>query len=522
MIVGMGFEVLLLNNLLILLNYLTQTDTAIPQIVSYFVEIFNFNQISLAVLILFILTFLFKTISTIIVRWKESKFVFFLKAKISEKLYYGYLGLPLIFHQRTNTAKTLKNITFEVDQLSYLINALSTLSLELLVLVGISSYLIAIDPITSSICIFAFLLFGYFFNLFNKSKIKTMSHERLIHQDGKVKSIMEGLIGMRELKLWSKKKSFLETFNFHNNKIANISVSTQLRNTLAKPSFEIFMLIILSVFLIFLILNNLLNASAIPLFGIYLAAAYRLVPSIARIVQSIQTMQFNIRCAENLSEEIQKFDEEKKENKNSKRSSINFNKEIELKNLNFSYDLKNSKKIKFIFENLNLIIKKGDCVGIQGESGSGKSTLIDLIIGLQKPSAGKILIDGSDMDGSVESWQEIIGCVPQEVFILDDSLKKNIAFGLNNQEISDEKIKKSLEFSNLNNFLSGLENHLETIIGERGARLSGGQKQRIGIARAIYNNPDILIFDESTSSLDVETEEKIVSEIYRFKGKKLF
>ena len=198
----------------------------------------------------------------------------------------------------------------------------------------------------------------------------------------------------------------------------------------------------------------------------------------------------------------------KKKNKNSKRSSINFNKEIELKNLNFSYDLKNSKKIKFIFENLNLIIKKGDCVGIQGESGSGKSTLIDLIIGLQKPSAGKILIDGSDMDGSVESWQEIIGCVPQEVFILDDSLKKNIAFGLNNQEISDEKIKKSLEFSNLNNFLSGLENHLETIIGENGLRLSGGQKQRIGIARAIYNNPDILIFDESTSSLDVETEEK--------------
>ena len=156
------------------------------------------------------------------------------------------------------------------------------------------------------------------------------------------------------------KKVFLETFNFHNNKIANISVSTQLRNTLAKPSFEIFMLIILSVFLIFLILNNLLNASAIPLFGIYLAAAYRLVPSIARIVQSIQTMQFNIRCAENLSEEIKKFEEEKKENKNSKRSSINFNKEIELKNLKFFYDLKNSKKINFIFKKLNLIIKKGD------------------------------------------------------------------------------------------------------------------------------------------------------------------
>jgi len=520
MIVGMIFEVLLLNNLLILLNYLTQSETKTPEIVNYFANFFDIKQISILVLLLFISTFFIKTLATILVSWKESTFIFSLKAKISERLFLGYLNLPLIFHQRTNTAKILKNITFEVDQLSYLMKAISTLMLELLVLIGISSYLIAIDPLISSICIIAFLLFGYFFNLFNKGKIKSMSQKRLIHQDERVKSIMEGLTGMRELKLWSKENSFLKTFSFHNDEISHISTSTTLRNTLTKPSFEIFMLIILSVFLMYFISNNLLRASVIPLFGTYLAAAYRLVPSIARIVQAVQTMQFNVKCAKNLNDEIEKFNEARILKKN-KTKKISFNKEIKIKNLTFSYELEksNGKKTN-VLENINFVINKGECIGIQGESGSGKSTLIDLLIGLQAPTKGEVLIDGENIIDSPEDWQKIIGCVPQEVFILDDTLRKNIAFGIPEKEISNDQINKCLEFSNLKNFLSTLEDQLDTIIGERGARISGGQRQRIGIARAMYNNPEVLIFDESTSSLDVETEEKIISEIYKFKRKK--
>ena len=143
-----------------------------------------------------------------------------------------------------------------------------------------------------------------------------------------------------------------------------------------------------------------------------------------------------------------------------------------------------------------------------------------MLIGLQAPTKGEVLIDGENIIDSPEDWQKIIGCVPQEVFILDDTLRKNIAFGIPEKEISNDQINKCLEFSNLKNFLSTLEDQLDTIIGERGARISGGQRQRIGIARAMYNNPEVLIFDESTSSLDVETEEKIISEIYKFKRKK--
>jgi len=229
-------------------------------------------------------------------------------------------------------------------------------------------------------------------------------------------------------------------------------------------------------------------------------------------------MQFNLKCAKNLKDEIEKFVELEKIGNNDK--EVRFHNKIQVKNLTFNYNLENDKKNLNILEDINFEVKKGDCVGIQGESGSGKSTLIDLLIGLQLPSKGEILVDGMNINQSTKNWQRLVGCVPQDVFIIDDTLKKNIAFGISEKNISEDQINKCLEFSNLKDFVLSLENNLDTVIGERGARLSGGQKQRIGIARSIYHNPDILIFDESTNSLDVETEKKILSEIYSFKKQK--
>jgi ATP-binding cassette, subfamily B, bacterial PglK len=519
MVVGMILEIFLLKNLLILLNFLTNPNTEIPEIILKIGEIFSTNKNTILVLLLFIATFLTKTLISILVRWKESKFIFSLKAQISEKLFFGYIKLPFIFHQRTNTAKILKNIIFEVDQFSVLIFATSTFLLELMVLMGISFYLFSFDFNISFFCILAFIIFGYFFNLFNKKKLKTMSIERLKHQDGRIKSIMEGLAGMREIKLWAKENDIIKNFSLHNDSIARISTSTTLRNALSKPSFEIFMLFFLSIFLLYFISNNLLTASVIPIFGIYLAAAYRLVPSISQIVQSIQTIQFTLKCAKNLSDDIEQFNKNEKD-RNKSNKPISFQKILEIENLNFAYKSDDHSTDNHVLKNVNLKIKKGDLVGIQGESGSGKSTFIDLFIGLHELHSGQILIDGKNIKENLKKWQSLIGCVPQEVFILDDTLKKNIAFGIPEHEISDEKIEKCIEFSNLKNFLLSLDKKTNTIIGEKGSRLSGGQKQRIGIARAMYNNPEILIFDEATSSLDVETESKIISEINSFKRKK--
>ena len=520
MIFGMTFEILLLKNLMLLLNYLTNSNIETPELVVFLTNHYNFENPTILVLLIFVITFLFKSITNIIVRWKESKFIFSIKAQISELLFTGYLKLPLIYHQRTNSAKILKNITLEIEQFSLFIFASSKLVLELLVMLGISIYILMyVNFYVSLSCLLAFITFGYLFNFFNRSKIKSMGVNRLIHQDERVKSIIEGLAGMREIKLSSQEEDKIKNFIFHNNSMAQISISMNLRNAFTKPSFEVFMLIMLSASMFYFISKGPLNASLIPIIGIYLAAAYRLIPSISTIVQAIQEIQFNLRSVQNLYQDIKKFKYNEINNKDNKKT-INFKNKIEIKELSFTYNNDEDEKVNNVLDNVNLTIKKGDFVGIQGESGSGKSTFIDILIGLHSVKSGKILVDGLSAHENLKSWQQLIGCVPQEVFIMDDTLKKNIAFGLSEENISEKNIERSLKFSNLKNFSLTLEKGINTIIGEKGSRLSGGQKQRIGIARAIYNNPDILIFDESTNSLDLETERQIIDEINLLKKKK--
>ena len=173
-----------------------------------------------------------------------------------------------------------------------------------------------------------------------------------------------------------------------------------------------------------------------------------------------------------------------------------------------------------MFSNLNLEIKIGDTIGIFGDSGSGKSSFINLLIGLLKPKSGQILINGIDINSNINAWRESIGYVPQNIFLIDDTLKRNISFDLEIDTGDVKKINECLKQSELINFVNNLQNGLDTIVGERGSRISGGQLQRVGIARALYNDPKILIFDESTSALDKETELEIIKNIYKFKSKK--
>ena len=478
MFIGMTAEILLLNNLMILLNYLTNTSLDTPKIVEYFSQFFKETKTIILVLLLFIITFLIKTNMNILVKWKESKFLYSLKAEVSEHLFIGYLKLPFIFHQRTNSAKILKNITLEIEQFAIFVYSISKLLLEFIVLTGISLYLMYINFFISLTCILSFILFGYLFNYFNKGKIKEMGTNRLIHQDKRMQSLTEGIGSIRETILSSKNENIVNSFILHNNSISKISISMSLRNAFSKPAFEIFMLILLSLFIFYFISINALQASLIPIIGIYLAAAYRLVPSIAIIVQSIQEIQFNIKSVKNLHNDVSKFDKnlDLKENPNLK---ISFDKNIKIDNLSFAYDIPEQNRKNIIFDKINLEIKKGDFVGITGESGCGKSTLIDLLVGLHTSNKGSILVDGVSINENIKSWQKLIGCVPQEVFISDSSLKKNIAFGEINEKISKVKVERALKFSNLYLLSNSLENGVDTIIGEKGSRLSGGQNKEL-------------------------------------------
>ena len=193
---------------------------------------------------------------------------------------------------------------------------------------------------------------------------------------------------------------------------------------------------------------------------------------------------------------------------------FNFKNIISFDNVSFRYSSVQENTIN----DISFKIKKGQSIGITGESGSGKTTIIDLLLGLIEPSSGKVIIDGTNLNSIKNEWKSVIGYVQQDIYLTDDTLKKNIAFGVEESDISDEKVLKSMEAASLSSFLSSLPDGIDTPMGERGVRLSGGQKQRIGIARALYSNPSIIVFDEATSALDYSTENKIMNVLHELKS----
>tara|TARA_Y100000031_G_scaffold146112_1_gene179548 strand:- start:1362 stop:2327 length:966 start_codon:yes stop_codon:yes gene_type:complete len=269
------------------------------------------------------------------------------------------------------------------------------------------------------------------------------------------------------------------------------------------------------VFFLFIFLNKPV-ASFIPTIGLFAAVAIRLVPSIIRISNSVQAMIFTAPVINNLLEIIEEGKKDTKIENLSNEINIEFKNLIEIKNLTYSYPSSKSS----VLSNLNLNIKFGDTIGIVGVTGVGKSTLINLILGLLKPSSGTILVDNKKIYNGIKSWQRQIGYVPQSVYLLDDTIKSNIAFGVPDEKIDDKKIFDAVRKARLSSFFENVNLRINNKIGEFGEKVSGGQKQRIGIARAFYNDPKIIILDESTSSLDLETEKQIINEISLLKGKK--
>jgi ATP-binding cassette subfamily C protein len=257
------------------------------------------------------------------------------------------------------------------------------------------------------------------------------------------------------------------------------------------------------------------NEQILPIISLLAVCAIRLIPAFNLIISSLSSRRFSMALFKLVSREmINVPTEDKFRNKNSigekSYKKFFFKNQIKFENVFFLHENSNAK----ILQNIFLEIRQGQKIGIIGKSGAGKSTLIDIILGLIKPTKGKILIDNSNLDCNLKDWQKQIGYVPQDIYLLDDTIKNNIAFGLNANDINQEAILKSIELSRLKDYVSSLEKKENTVVGNRGIKVSGGQKQRIGIARALYNNPKILILDEATSSLDTINEKKIMEEIY--------
>ena len=295
----------------------------------------------------------------------------------------------------------------------------------------------------------------------------------------------------------------LKVFTENNTKLNSFEVKQNFTDSLPRLWLEWLVILGFILLIIIMLFLNKEFAYIVSILGLFAAAAFRLMPSLTRIMNSIQKIIYNRPAIDVIYKEFQDFDGNLSV-KNNDKSKIQFSEKIDFNNVSFKYSGSN----KLILDNIKFSIDAGSIIGIIGESGSGKTTLINLLLGLLKPTDGSIKIDNLNMLQNLSAWQNHIGYVPQDVYLIDDTIRKNIAFALPESRINNAALELAIKKSKLDKLINNLEKGYNTQIGEFGDRLSGGQKQRISIARALYSNPKVLIFDEFTNSLDNETEKK--------------
>jgi ABC-type multidrug transport system fused ATPase/permease subunit len=519
LIIGMILEMLGLGILIPAIGFMSDNEigTKYPKLLSILQELGLTSKIRLVVggMLILIFFFIFKAFFLIYLSWRQSKFSATLSAYLSEKLFLGYLQKPYTFHLQNNSSTLIRNIQSEVSFFSSITQSAIGLTTEISIIISISFVLFYVTPLGATVVTLFFAVSAYLFQLLTKKKLLFWGEQRQLHE-GKINlHLLQGLGGVKDVKLFGRENYFLNKFNDSNFYKANISTKQFTLQQIPRLYLELLAVVGLLGLVIIMTLENASIQHLISTLGIFVVAAFRMIPSINRIMVSLQSIRFAEPVVDNLYIEFKKIQNDDLI-KTSKSQPVKFNSEIFIENLIYEYPDSNSTVLKSI----SLKIKFGEAVGFVGSSGSGKSTMVDLILGLLIPKSGRILVDGINIHNNIKSWQKIIGYVPQSIYLTDDSLRRNIAFGIPDNEIDNYLISSAIKYAQIESFINNLPEGLDTVVGERGVRLSGGQRQRIGIARALYNNPEVLILDEATSSLDNETEKRIMDAVNLLKGKK--
>tara|TARA_B100000686_G_scaffold153404_1_gene160776 strand:+ start:2849 stop:4582 length:1734 start_codon:yes stop_codon:yes gene_type:complete len=483
-----------------------------------FYNIFNIEDIdaSLAfekVLIIFVIIYSTKFIFLIFCNWHNKTFEMEVAKILTKKLYKKYINLNYENFFEKNSSLMLKNITSEVRVFIAALAASIFIITETVVLLFIILFLLFIDFSSSIKIIFILSIFAFVLGMLFRKKLSKWGKQSQLNEGNRAKNFVQSFSAIKEIKIFNKEIFFSERLENYNNVYFDSNKKLKFIRTLPKLLLEIFLILCIVSFLF--IQNNKTGnfVDILPLLGIYLAAAFRILPSINILISQSQYLNFSKPVIENLKKEF--FEKEVEYNKDkTNKPNISFDKKITLKNIYYNYP----KNKNFVFSNLNFELKKNETIGLMGESGSGKTTLINIITGLLKPSKGEIFVDDKNlMSFQLYKSHQLIGYVPQQTYLLDDSIKNNIAFGQDEKLIDEKYMREIIDLVELEKLLKKSDKGLDTIIGEKGIKLSGGQIQRIGIARALYIKPSLLILDEATNAIDDITEKKIFSNLEKVK-----
>ena len=518
MIISASIEMVGLGSIPIFIMVIVDINTMMDRFPNFFAYKYvqNLTQSTLTIYggLILISIFLFKNLYLAFFYFCQGKIIKNIRSDITYKIFNKYLSATYSFHINNNPSILTRAITSSVAGTISTIMSTINIIKEILVLFVIFILLSLNEPLVSFSVFFSLIIIsGLFLFLTRKELISRGTLVEDIRQ-AQFKTVNHALGSIRETKILNREKYLTNIFKFQIDEMEKHNFFMYFLNQTPRLFLEFIAIFAVSTIAIIFVLMDLTSEQILPIISLLAVCSIRLIPAFNLIISSLSTRRFATASLKIIANALKntpieaKFQKNDTSQKNIKKDF--FKDKIILKDVNFSHENSNTQIIKEI----SLEINQGQSVGIIGKSGAGKSTLIDLILGLIDPVAGEIFIDNKQLKNNIRNWQKLIGYVPQDIYLLDDTIKNNIAFGLNEQDIDYENVIRSIKLAKLDVFVNSLPEKENAVVGNRGVKVSGGQKQRIGIARALYNNPKVLVLDEATSSLDTENERQIMDEVY--------
>lgn len=515
LLVGTILEVASIGALIPLIQVLTQSNLHSKySIVAKLFPNSSDNLVVVSVMLAVLAVFLFKEVFLGICLWKYRGFIARLEARFQTELYNNYTNQPFEFHLSNNSSLLTRNILSSTNFIDNIVDPIFILLTDGIVTIALCITLISLEPIPMFVTISCVGSVAGLFHRISKNRIIGWGSLRQHREGDKLQMLNETLNGIKDIVVNGRQKYFQSQFA-----VVALDLSNLKRNFMTLLGIPRLYLELLAVVgLVALNLTTIIlgrsSESLLPMLALFAGGAFRLMPAANRVAFAFQSLKMGRPIVGTIQSDLHSFSISSPVFESD--VSIKFEHLIRFEEVSYSY--LNSDKL--VIDQVSFEIKKGSEVGIVGITGAGKSTLVDILLGLLRPTSGKVTVDGVDISTNIRSWQDLVGYVPQTIFLIDSSIRSNIAFGIDEQDIDDERVVRALDLAQLKEFVDELPAGMNELVGERGVRLSGGQRQRIGIARALYLDPPILVFDEATSALDVETEKEVMKSLDHLRTEK--
>ena len=449
--------------------------------------------------------------------YAKAKFVATNAALMSELLLKSYLDGAFILHLSRNSAEFIRNITGSVTAVfSGVVLGFIDLAAECVIAAALGTVLLLAEPVLT---LGVALIFGaaiLTFYGFSKRRFLTWGMQEQEILGAILKSLQQGLHSIKEVKVFGRQDFILKSFRKPRRELVGVVIKIGTISQAPRLWGETVVVTVVLLTVVYALSKGGQTAEILSTLTIFAAAAFRIIPSMNRILGALNSIKNGAHAVDLVYRDIEEFQGNPDEHVEDDGRILPFTDSLSVEDASFRYDQNSG----LVLDKLNLVLAKGGSLGLVGPSGSGKTTFVDIVLGLLAPTSGRIAVDGVDIFSHLRAWRRQIGYVPQSIYITDDSLRQNVAFGLSDDEIDEANLKKAIHLAQLDELVESLADGLDTRLGEQGSRLSGGQRQRVGIARALYRDPEVLILDEATSALDVETEHEINTAIERLTGHK--